>query len=85
MGTPPVAADVDFEFTLTAQGQLSTAEEFSNIILRAEPDGSLLHLKDIARVELGSNSYSDISHVSGKSAGLIGVQVFPGANALEGG
>jgi len=68
VGTPPVAADVDFEFTLTAQGQLSNAEEFSNIILRAEPDGSLLHLKDIARVELGSNSYSDISHVSGKSA-----------------
>lgn len=83
VGTPPVAADVDFEFTLTAQGQLSTAEEFSNIILRAEPDGSLLHLKDIARVELGSNSYSDISHVSGKSAGLIGVQQLPGANALE--
>lgn len=83
VGTPPVKDDVDFEFTLTAQGQLSTAGEFGNIILRAEPDGSLLHLKDIARVELGSNSYSDISHVSGKSAGLIGVQQLPGANALE--
>lgn len=83
VGTPPAAEDVDFEFTLTAQGQLSTANEFGNIILRAEPDGSLLHLKDIAKVELGSNSYSDISHVSGKSAGLIGVQQLPGANALE--
>lgn len=83
VGTPPASENVDFEFTLTAQGQLSTAKEFSNIILRAEPDGSLLHLKDIAKVELGSNSYSDISHVSGKSAGLIGVQQLPGANALE--
>ncbi len=44
---------------------------------------SLLHLKDIATIELGSNSYSDISHVSGKSAGLIGIQQLPGANALE--
>ncbi len=83
VGTPPVDNGVDFEFTLTAQGQLQTAEEFSNIILRAEPDGSLLHLKDIARVELGSSSYSTVSHVSGKSAGLIGVQQLPGANALE--
>lgn len=83
VGTPPVDNGVDFEFTLTAQGQLQTAEEFANIILRSEPDGSLLHLKDIARVELGSSSYSTVSHVSGKSAGLIGVQQLPGANALE--
>ncbi|MCM1050484.1 MAG: multidrug efflux RND transporter permease subunit [Paenibacillus sp.] len=83
VGTPPIDNGVDFEFTLTAQGQLQTAEEFSNIILRAEPDGSLLHLKDIATVELGSSSYSTVSHVSGKSAGLIGVQQLPGANALE--
>ncbi len=83
VGTAPTGRDVDFEFTLTAQGQLSTATEFGNIILRAEPDGSLLHLKDIATIELGSNSYSDISHVSGKSAGLIGIQQLPGANALD--
>ena len=83
VGTPPVGSDVDFEFTLTAQGQLQDAEQFRNIILRADPDGSILYLKDIATVELGSNSYSSISHVSGKSAGLIGVQQLPGANALD--
>ncbi|MDE5693923.1 MAG: efflux RND transporter permease subunit, partial [Duncaniella sp.] len=83
VGKAPTGKDVDFEFTLTAQGQLSTATEFGNIILRAEPDGSLLHLKEIATIELGSNSYSDISHVSGKSAGLIGIQQLPGANALD--
>lgn len=83
VGTPPVDEDVDFEFTLTAQGQLDTSKGFGNIILRVDPDGSMLHLKDIATVDLGSSSYSTVSHVSGKEAGLIGIQQLPGANALE--
>ena len=83
VGTPPVDSDVDFQFTLTSQGELSTPEEFGNIVLRAEPDGSFLRLRDIATVELGSQSYSTISHVSGHPAGLIGIQQRPGANALE--
>lgn len=83
VGTPPVNSDVDFEFTLTAQGELNTVEEFENIIIRTDADGSMLRLKDVAKVELGSESYSTISHVSGKAAGLIGVQQLPGANALE--
>lgn len=83
VGTPPVNNGVEFEFTLTSQGQLKTAEEFSNIIIRTAENGGLLRLKDIARVELGSQDYSGISHVSGKQAGLIGVQQLPGANALE--
>ena len=83
VGTPPADSNVEFEFTLTAQGQLSTPEEFGNIILRSEPDGSLLHLTDIATIDLGSSSYSTISHVSGNAAGLIGIQQLPGANALE--
>lgn len=74
---------MDFEFTLTAQGELNTVEEFENIIIRTDADGSMLRLKDVAKVELGSESYSTISHVSGKAAGLIGVQQLPGANALE--
>lgn len=83
VGTPPVNSDVDFEFTLTAQGELNTVEEFENIIIRTDADGSMLRLKDVAKVELGSESYSTISHVSSKAAGLIGVQQLPGANALE--
>lgn len=83
VGTPPISDDVAMEFTLTAQGQLQTAEEFGNIVLRSNPDGSLLHLKDIARVELGSENYSGSSRVSGHDAGLIGVQQLPGANAIE--
>ncbi len=83
VGTPPAKSDVEMQFTLTAQGQLQSAEEFGNIVLRANEDGSLLHLKDIARVELGSDSYSVISHISGHDAGLIGVQQLPGANAIQ--
>lgn len=83
VGTPPAPTGVEFEFTLTSDGQLQTAEQFGNIILRTDSNGSMLRLKDIASVELGSESYSTVSHVSGKQAGLIGVQQRPGANALE--
>lgn len=83
VGTPPVPTDVDFQFTLTAHGQLTTPEEFGAIILRTESDGSILHLRDIATVELGSSSYSTVAHVSGENAGLIGIQQLPGANALD--
>lgn len=83
VGTPPVNSGVEFEFTLTSEGQLKTAEQFGNIIIRTADNGGLLRLKDIAKVELGSQDYSGVSHVSGKPAGLIGVQQLPGANALE--
>ncbi|MCM1076450.1 MAG: efflux RND transporter permease subunit [Bacteroides sp.] len=83
VGTPPVNSGVEFEFTLTSQGQLKSAEQFADIIIRTDDKGGLLRLKDIATVELGSQDYSGISHVSGKQAGLIGVQQLPGANALD--
>ena len=82
VGAPPDASGQQFEFTLTSQGRLTDATEFGNIIVRANPDGSMLRLRDIGTVELGSNSYSMISHVSGESAGLIGVYQLPGSNAL---
>ncbi|MDE6485707.1 MAG: multidrug efflux RND transporter permease subunit [Duncaniella sp.] len=83
VGSSPTPGDVDFEYTLTSQGRLTTAGEFENIVLRAEPDGRYLRLGDVARVEMGSNSYSTISHVSGHDAGLIGIHQLPGANALD--
>ena len=62
---------------------LADATELGDIILRAGSDGSMLRLSDVARVELGSESYSMVSDVSGSEAGLIGVSQVPGANALE--
>lgn len=82
VGAPPDASGQQFEFTLTSQGRLESAEEFGNIVVRANSDGSMLRLRDIGTVELGSSSYSMISHVSGESAGLIGIYQLPGANAL---
>ncbi|MDE6311818.1 MAG: efflux RND transporter permease subunit [Muribaculaceae bacterium] len=83
VGAPPVNTNSQFQFTLTAQGRLDSADEFQNIVIRTGEDGSMLRLRDIARVDLGSESYSMVSSVSGKEAGLIGVYQLPGANALE--
>lgn len=83
VGAAPVPNGQQFELTLTAKGRLTTPEEFANIVVRANPDGSFLRLRDIATVDMGSSSYSMISHVSGKEAGLIGISQLPGANALQ--
>ena len=83
VGAPPTATGQQFEYTLTAQGRLSNASEFGNIVIRTGSDGAILRLKDIARVDLGSDSYSMISHVSGENAGLIGIYQLPGANAMK--
>ena len=84
-GAPPTAGDNPFQFTLTSRGRLTSPEEFGDIIIRAGDSGGapFLRLRDIARVEMGSQSYSMISHVSGHDAGLIGVYQLPGANALK--
>lgn len=82
-GASPAPENQEFEYTIRSQGRLDDPGQFADIILRVEPDGAVLHLGDIATVDLGSQSYSNISHVSGKSAGLIGVYQLPGANAMK--
>ena len=82
VGNPPGDNGTVFSFTLTTQGQLTTADQFGNIILRADGNG-LLKLKDVADVELGSSNYSAVSKVNGMETALIGVSQRPGANALE--
>ncbi len=83
VGAPPDKEAQDFEYTLTSKGRLTNAEEFGNIVVRTGEGASLLRLRDIGRVELGSDSYSMVSNVSGHTAGLIGVYQLPGANALS--
>lgn len=83
VGAPPVSTPDAFQFTLTSKGRLTTPEQFGDIILRQGANGALLRLKDVARVELGSQSYGAVSRVSGKQAGLIGIYQRPSANALE--
>lgn len=83
VGAPPTMSDEQFQFSLTSSGRLSDVEEFKNIVIRTGADGSMLRLRDVAEVELGSESYSNVSSVSGEAAGLIGVYQLPGANALK--
>jgi hydrophobe/amphiphile efflux-1 (HAE1) family protein len=82
VGAPPISGDTQFEYTLTAQGRLASPEEFGKIVLRSD-DSGILRLEDVARVELGSESYNMVSRVNGEEMAVIGVSQFPGANAIE--
>ncbi len=68
---------------VTVKGRLIDPEEFGNIIVRASSDGSILHLRDVARIELGAASYNSVTKFSGHDAVIIGTYLSPGANALE--
>lgn len=83
VGAPPTDSKEAFQFTITSQGRLSTAEQFGDIIIKADSDGSFLRLKDIARIDLGSVDYNTVSNVSGRQAALIAIYQLPGANALD--
>lgn len=83
VGAMPAPGDQQFSYTLTASGRLSTPEEFSRIVLRSDGSGNILRLGDIARVELGSDSYAQIARVNGEPAAMIGISQLPGANALD--
>src|SRR6266571_4307393 len=83
VGQSPSAGPQELVYTITTKGRLADPGEFENVIVRANPDGSTLRLKDVARVELGSKDYDFIGRVNGKEAVLVGVFLQPGANALD--
>lgn len=83
VGAQPAPGNEQFEFTLTTQGRLITPEEFGNIVLKSSTGGDILRLRDVATIDLGSETYTGSSLVSGKPAGLLGIYQLPGANALE--
>jgi hydrophobe/amphiphile efflux-1 (HAE1) family protein len=83
VGQTPTGGPQELVYTVTTKGRLADPQEFENIIVRANPDGSTLRLKDVARVELGSKDYEFMGRVNGKEAVLVGVFLQPGANALE--
>ena len=82
IGAAPSKA-ADFQLTVNTQGRLSTAEEFGDIIVKTNEDGALTRLKDVARIEMGSNSYSLRSLLNNKSAVGLGIFEAPNSNALE--
>ncbi|MCP1289512.1 MULTISPECIES: efflux RND transporter permease subunit [unclassified Chromobacterium] len=82
VGAEPVKGKQDFTYTVTTQGRLSEPEEFENIIVRSNPDGSAVRLKDVARVELGALSYDFTGTHNGRPTIPIGIFLAPGANQL---
>src|SRR5215510_521281 len=82
IGQSPTGGPQELVYTITTRGRLSEPEEFENIVIRANPDGSVLRLKDVARVELGSKDYEFMGRVNGKTATLVGIFLQPNANAL---
>ena len=83
VGQSPSGTSQELVYTVTTKGRLAEPKEFENIIIRANPDGSMLRLRDVARVELASKDYEFIGRINGQPATLVGVFLQPGANALD--
>ncbi|MGA7162045.1 MAG: multidrug efflux RND transporter permease subunit [Bacteroidota bacterium] len=84
VGAPPQSSDQAFEYSVFTNSRLNSEEQFREIIVRANPvDGSAVHLRDVARVQLGKFSYASNSFVDGKRASYLLVYQAPGSNALE--
>ncbi|MBF0508513.1 MAG: multidrug efflux RND transporter permease subunit [Deltaproteobacteria bacterium] len=83
IGQPPAKAGTEFQYTVNVQGRLTTAEEFSNMVVRTLPDGSVLRIKDLARTEMAAKTYTSYGRLNGVPATLIIVYQLPGANAID--
>jgi len=83
IGAEPVPAGQEFTYAVRAQGRLESEEQFGNIVVRVNPDGGTVRLKDVARIELGAQNYSIESKFDGKPAAAIALYQMPGTNAIE--
>src|SRR5690606_6019261 len=83
IGQPPAEENSQFQYTVTAQGRFSDAEQFENIIVKSGEGTELVFLKDVARVELGAQSYDQFTQKQGMPNANIGIFQLPGANALD--
>jgi multidrug efflux pump len=82
IGADPAPEGQGFTATVSAEGRFSTAEQFENIILRADPEGTTVRLRDVARVEIGASGFGFDTRYNGQPTGAFAVQLLPGANAL---
>jgi HAE1 family hydrophobic/amphiphilic exporter-1 len=83
IGAEPAPTGQQFTYSVRAPGRLVNAEDFGNVIVRQNPDGSKVSLKDVSRIELGSVVYQQIGRYNGKPAVIIAVRQAPGSNALQ--
>jgi hydrophobic/amphiphilic exporter-1 (mainly G- bacteria), HAE1 family len=82
IGGEPVPKGQEFTYAVRAQGRLISEQEFGEIVVRAEPDGSVVRLKDVARIELGAQVYNMLGRLDGKPSAVIAVYQLPGSNAV---
>ena len=82
LGQQPITGS-DITIPITTQGRLSTVQEFEEIVVRANPDGSVIRMRDVARVSLEASSYATESGVNGENAAVLGIYMLPGANAMQ--
>ena len=82
VGGEPAPTGQQFTYAVRAEGRLQTAEEFGEIVVRSNPDGSLVRVKDIGRIELGAQNYSLSGRLNGKPAALVALYQLPGSNAI---
>jgi HAE1 family hydrophobic/amphiphilic exporter-1 len=83
IGGEPAPPGQEFTYTVRSPGRLTSPEEFGEIVIRANPDGSLLRLKEVARIELGAQVYSLSGRLDGKPSAILACYQLPGTNALE--
>ena len=82
LGQQPMKG-LDITIPISTQGRLSTVSQFEEIVVRANPDGSIIRLRDVARISLEASSYSTESGINGGNAAVLGIYMLPGANAME--
>ncbi|MFL6529573.1 MAG: efflux RND transporter permease subunit [Chthoniobacterales bacterium] len=82
VGAEPVPKGQEFTYAVRAQGRLQTPEEFGEIVVRSNPDGSMVRVKDVGRIELGGQNYALSGRLNGKPAALVSLYQLPGSNAI---
>ncbi len=83
VGAEPAPSGQEFTYTMRAQGRLVTEEDFGNIVIRENPDGSVIRMRDVARIELGAQTYNVIGRMNDAPAAIINVFQLPGYNAVD--
>src|SRR5882672_10142114 len=83
IGGEPIPKGQKFTYTVRAQGRLQSPEEFGEIIVRANPDGSFVRVKDIARIDLGAQTYNLKGRLNGQPAAIVACYQLPGTNAVQ--
>src|SRR5579871_1507318 len=83
VGGEPAPTNQQFTFAVLAQGRLTSPEEFGEVVVRENPNGGIVRVKDVARIELGAQDYSIVGRLNGKNAAILAIYQLPGSNALQ--